>query len=259
MSKSLPTQPAARPGRSRPKPTAVPSSEDALFAAFCARMTEAEPVILACARRAGIDPDDIVARTWIRGWERCGDLATLPARVANLKAYLVRIAERLIADTLRRDAAAGRVLAGAATRDGRRRPNARRRRTVSSTSNHAGPALVCLDRAIAAAPEGDLVVSPLYAAAGSSCADPHVQIELRARENAVNQAIARLPSSQRIAIEDLVDQVPASETACALGIGRSATYEHLARARVSLAADLAAAGISVPAPAYTRRSTRRDA
>ena len=209
--------------------------ENERFAAFCSVMTRVEPVIANLATRAGLDQDEVVAQTWIRGWERCGDLSSLPDEITNQRRYLVRIAENLIQDLLRQASSEDRRLAGDGARNDQR-------------------ALLSLDYELQLGHEEQ--VSPLYAAAGTIGADPYDQLEARDREAAIEIAIQTLPRRQRIALEDAIDGTPASDTAETLGIKLSATYEHLRRARASLAISLSHAGIAVPPAGTTRRSAR---
>ena len=237
--------------------TTTPTTEEGKrFAAFCACMARVEGVMVAMAGRAGIDADELIAQTWVRAWERIGDLAAVMGEEGpggsgmgtgtgvktrpNLKAYVVRMAEHLLTDMLRREKAAGRRLAGAA-----KHPDL--------------PALVSLEWVMRHRTDEDATPGALYAAAGALGAAPDVQLELRRREVAVERAIGRLPRDERVALEDHLEGRPASATAGRLGLRRAAAYKRLASARVRLAAALIEEGISVPAAGERRRTHRRAA
>ena len=218
--------------RTAPVPSAVTStpanSENERFAALCARMGEVEPIITAMAERAEIDPDDVVAETYVRAWKRCGDLATLDHAIRNLKAYLVRIAEHVIADTLRRSAADDRRLAGAAAH-----PDL--------------PALISLDRVVEAHPDDHCGATALYGAAAPLNAEPHQFVELALRDTTIAGAIKALPHGQRIALLNAIARKPIRATATRLGLKPAAAYRQLQRARAALAVSLRHAGFSIAA------------
>lgn len=197
------------------------SAEEKRFAAFCARMAEVEPTILGIARRAGADPDDLVAQVWVRGWERYGDLANHP----DVKAYLTRIARNLVSDSIRRARRQSRHLAGAAAHD-------------------ETPALVSFEQTVKN--PANFRGGVIYSDAAALGAAPHLALETRARQEALNRAIDCLPFRQRVAIENAIACRPISDTAAQLRIKPPAASEHLSRARAALAEALMAIGISVP-------------